>query len=75
MDKIIRDHLRTMQRERANNNRLIQTAPKGTALAELNTLAQAIRTARPLLSFEQAFGEAMAQRPDLYERYCEDTHQ
>jgi hypothetical protein len=71
----LEEHLRQMRREQAGSERLVREAPAGTALYELNQLAEAIMAKRPLLSWAAAFGQALTSRPDLYAAYQEQAGQ
>jgi hypothetical protein len=71
--KDFQDHLKAMRSQGANVQQIIQESPPTSALGQLNAIAQSIRAARPLLSEAQAFGAALASRPDLYQAYKEEA--
>jgi hypothetical protein len=68
----IKEHLKAMRRRGANAATIVRKAPAGSALAAINTAAEAIRAQRPELSAGMCIGMALQRNPSLYARYVEE---
>jgi len=73
-DKRTGEFLFARMKRGATHQELVANWPEGRAVALLREKARAIqRQSRGAKSFDECFGEAVLNNPDLYQAYCEET--